>query len=275
MLGLCLLSLCPLLCADRGARDVLLCMGLVCHSPGVSPSWFVTPLLCHPTEPLPSPLPAFLLTDWEQQEGRNLLCWGDTVQLVSTARSGTTVMPDGFCHHLSPFLCGTRSVCCLGCVAACASGFSECSGCSQGSLRSCVARGLTLSFGYHDHYSSLQTPPGPFQQRSRTLCPERRHLHLPCHGLASKPLLLPGIWPPMCGAYLQRKSLHGVFFHIVGEHPQESFLFSVYIHSLGSKAQGEEQVGLILTKRECTGWINPPLYPACPRALAVVWHWLG
>lgn len=104
----------------------------------------------------------------------------------------------------------------------------------------------------------LPNPTSPSQQGSRTLCPGRKHLHLPCHGLASKPLLFPGIWSPMCGAYLQRKCLHGVFFHIVGEHPQESFLFSVCIHSLGSKAQGE-QVGLIPTKRKCTGWISPPV----------------
>lgn len=51
------------------AEDVLLDMGLVCHATGVSHHWCVThwcispSLVCHPTEPLPCPLPAFLLAD--------------------------------------------------------------------------------------------------------------------------------------------------------------------------------------------------------------------
>ena len=48
--------------------------------------------------------------------------------------------------------------------------------------------------------------------------------------------------------YLQREGLNGLFFHIVHEGPQESFLFSFRTHSLRDRAQGE-QVRRDLTKR--------------------------
>lgn len=119
--------------------------------------------------PLSSRHPLCLPFSWQAEstgkEGAS--CGGATPSSVSRAQSGATVMPDSFCHHFSLSLRGTRFICCLGGLAACSSGISEGSGCSQGSLRSCVATGLTLSFGYHNHV--LFSPPSPTRSLSAVI----------------------------------------------------------------------------------------------------------
>lgn len=74
---------------------------------------------------------------------------------------------------------------------------------------------------------------------------------------------------PVRGPYLQREGLNGLFCHVVREGAEESFLFSVRIHSLGGKAQGE-QLRLVPTQREGTRWISPVPSRPSPGALAAV-----
>lgn len=74
---------------------------------------------------------------------------------------------------------------------------------------------------------------------------------------------------PLRGPYLQREGLNGLFCHVVREGAEESFPFSVRIHSLGGKAQGE-QLRLVPTQRERTRWIGPVTSRPSPGALAAV-----
>ena len=91
------LFLCCLLCANREAEEVLLCVGQ---------------LVCNPTMLPLSALPAFLLAGARApgETGHAMLGGEDAVQLASRPQDGATVLPDGFRHPASLFLHGTKAL---------------------------------------------------------------------------------------------------------------------------------------------------------------------
>lgn len=179
---------------------------------------------------------------------------------------------DGAARRLSPpgVRFSTAQSRCLGGAAACAAGSAEGSACSQGSLGTRAPTGLALPLlSFCCHHRVLLSPPNPARSLSAVVqAPLPREkaftLFLPWTCRQTSFALV-----PVPGPYLQREGLNGLFRHVVRERPKESFLFSVRIHSLRGKAQGE-QLRLVPTKRERTRWISPVIRPASAGALAVV-----
>lgn len=137
------------------------------------------------------------------EKGHAMLGGEDTVQPTSRPPPGATVLPDGFCHQASLFLHGTKTL--LGWSGRV---------CSWLCQRQWVLPGISrhsCSHGPDPALASLLLPPPRATQPSQpcqvslslsfslsplVICPGRKQSRSSCHGLAGKPVPLPGTLPP-------------------------------------------------------------------------------